>query len=83
MVCPIRVPVEPRAPASAHVVIDSGYVDGNFRRRPGCAVCGMPEALAKRHPKCPGPNGSFSIARADQKAQLRRAKRRKRQRGAK
>ncbi len=62
---------------TAHIIIDTGHVNGDFRRVPGCAVCTMSEPF----PVCSGAGSHVSIASADQKTAHRR-RRRKRQRSA-
>ena len=73
---------------ATHVVIDDGAVTGDyrpekgsFRRKPGCAACGLDAELCERYPTCKG-RRVFSIAFHDQKTNGRRYKRRKQERSS-
>jgi hypothetical protein len=59
-----------------HVIIDTGHITGQYKRVPGCAVCGLSEALCREF-LCSGQSGRHSIGAADQKTNIRRRKRRR------
>jgi hypothetical protein len=65
---------------TAHVIIPGASPRGDGTSEPGCAVCGLPEALVDNFPACPGASGRWTIAPSDQRTIARRRKRKHRER---